>query len=589
MLRRKMDFSAKLISTLLGIAALILPGCAATRTYANRPMDEDLTSVSRANFPDFCKKQKDEECDNDTAFVGLAISGGGSRAANYAAAVMSELDQMGVLQHVDAISSVSGGSLAAAYYATRSGSPLRENNKTLFWQTAKHDLSIEFRTAFVARYLRPDNFAKSTFGSLGRTELMAQVFDKYIFGGERYGDLGAVGPALLINATAINDLHGIPDTTRCANRRTYAQSIRWESISFTEDFFKNCLFSDISTYPISNAVAASAAFPGVFSSVALARFGLDDKIDKIAPQEYLHVIDGGPSDNLGIDGILSRWAISSRAPGKVRKEQCLIIVIDAFASGDIDLKNLVQDPRSMTDRFVDSNFFDSIDSMLNRRRLDTLLRLGIRPSLADIDQSVRVDDFPIEGNNFSFSGNNTTVNEVSPLDILGIDALSLPTSVKEILGMNDPVPKCMTWYIGIDSLKQLVAPDWEFLHEPNVPYDLDRDDEEYQSVIKAFFATDEAMNRVALWDVASRIRTDFDLVGPKKCTSKLLSDVLWAAGIYSVDADVESREKICAWLNKVGKPVSERCAKSVTEKIPVFPIKYVKHENSGYSVECERN
>src|ERR671912_246066 len=41
-------------------------------------------------------------------FVGLAMSGGGSRSANFGMAALTELDNLGVLQHVDAISAVSG-------------------------------------------------------------------------------------------------------------------------------------------------------------------------------------------------------------------------------------------------------------------------------------------------------------------------------------------------------------------------------------------------------------------------------------------------------------------------------------------------
>ena len=48
-------------------------------------------------------------------FIGLAISGGGSRAANFGSAVLWELDRLGILQHVQYISTVSGGSLAGAY------------------------------------------------------------------------------------------------------------------------------------------------------------------------------------------------------------------------------------------------------------------------------------------------------------------------------------------------------------------------------------------------------------------------------------------------------------------------------------------
>jgi hypothetical protein len=41
-------------------------------------------------------------------FVGVSISGGGSRAAVFGAAVLRELDDLGFLNHLTAISSVSG-------------------------------------------------------------------------------------------------------------------------------------------------------------------------------------------------------------------------------------------------------------------------------------------------------------------------------------------------------------------------------------------------------------------------------------------------------------------------------------------------
>ncbi|HEY7128819.1 MAG TPA: hypothetical protein VH332_04065, partial [Nitrospira sp.] len=52
----------------------------------------------------------------DGRFLALAISGGGSRAANFGAAVMLELQQRKLLEQVDVISGVSGGTLPAVYY-----------------------------------------------------------------------------------------------------------------------------------------------------------------------------------------------------------------------------------------------------------------------------------------------------------------------------------------------------------------------------------------------------------------------------------------------------------------------------------------
>ena len=60
--------------------------------------------------------------------VGLAVSGGGSRAATFAAAALEALAELpvqvgtekrSVLETVSYMSSVSGGSLATAYYVTK--------------------------------------------------------------------------------------------------------------------------------------------------------------------------------------------------------------------------------------------------------------------------------------------------------------------------------------------------------------------------------------------------------------------------------------------------------------------------------------
>ena len=49
--------------------------------------------------------------------IGLALSGGGYRAAAYHIGTLRALHQLGILDKVDVISSVSGGSITAAYYA----------------------------------------------------------------------------------------------------------------------------------------------------------------------------------------------------------------------------------------------------------------------------------------------------------------------------------------------------------------------------------------------------------------------------------------------------------------------------------------
>jgi len=55
--------------------------------------------------------------DREGKKIGLALSGGGYRAAAYHIGTLRALRKLGILDKVDVISSVSGGSITAAYYA----------------------------------------------------------------------------------------------------------------------------------------------------------------------------------------------------------------------------------------------------------------------------------------------------------------------------------------------------------------------------------------------------------------------------------------------------------------------------------------
>lgn len=67
----------------------------------------------------------------DNTKVGLALSGGGYRAAAFHLGTLRALHKMGLLNKVDVISSVSGGSIIAAYYALHKDEPFELFEKGL--------------------------------------------------------------------------------------------------------------------------------------------------------------------------------------------------------------------------------------------------------------------------------------------------------------------------------------------------------------------------------------------------------------------------------------------------------------------------
>ena len=95
---------------------------------------------------------------------------------------------------------------------------------------------------------------------------------------------------------------------------------------FTKEYFAERLNSRLDTYPVANAVMASSAFPGVFHPVTLKDYSVknNELVSKNSnTQNYEHLIDGGPSDNLGVMPL-----INILDPEK--HKHCLFLVIDAY-------------------------------------------------------------------------------------------------------------------------------------------------------------------------------------------------------------------------------------------------------------------
>ena len=128
----------------------------------------------------------------------------------------------------------------------------------------------------------------------------------------------------------------------------------------------------LAPYPVANAVNASSAFPGAFQDVTLQWY-----MEPMA--EYLHLYDGGPIDNLGVQAItqyLNRNVLGTTLD-RLFPKGCVIFVIDATPSSDHTELDFKQSSRSAIDYFVDTNPLDAADAMLIESRRSLLERLGI--------------------------------------------------------------------------------------------------------------------------------------------------------------------------------------------------------------------
>lgn len=233
----------------------------------------------------------------DGRFVGISISGGGSRAANFGAAVLLELDRLGWLSRADYLSSVSGGGFPAAIYCS---APDAEWNESRLRQQFGEDLLSVFLTGFTVQ--SPILLATDR----DRGDLLFEILNRRFFTREgrtlTFADLRRDRPRLLVN---------------CVN---VANGTRF--VFCNESFGQ--LGSDLASLPIGRAVAASAAHPALSSPLALRDHGATSR-------EFVHLADGGIADNLGIRTLYETYLahVMQSEPREVYPLGAVFIVVDA--------------------------------------------------------------------------------------------------------------------------------------------------------------------------------------------------------------------------------------------------------------------
>lgn len=221
---------------------LLASGCA--HFQRNAPL------VSRDPSSGYRFRQTDSPTNSSDLLLMLAFSGGGTRAASLSYGVLEELartpvgaegKQHRLLDEVDSISSVSGGSFTAAYYALW--------GDRIFSDFEPQFLKKDVQTGLLLRVLAPWNLVRLASPAFSRSDLAAEYYDHLLFKDATYADIMAQGgrPFLCINATDV------------------ASGARFE---FTQDEF-DLIRSDLSQFPVSRAVAASSALPMYLTPVTL--------------------------------------------------------------------------------------------------------------------------------------------------------------------------------------------------------------------------------------------------------------------------------------------------------------------------------
>lgn len=204
--------------------------------------------------------------------IGLALSGGGFRAAAFHLGMLRKLHSLRLLEGIDLLTCVSGGSIAGATLATN-------------WSSGV-DIALEK----LDEYLRTKSIAVgSVIGGIldpfeSRLGKLAESYERDLFG-ERALSTLEDGPRIYLNATNV------------ATGNMFFFVAGGGSASKAEMGEHELGVVDAGTYRISDAVAASSAFPPVFGPLRLD----PDIYPPAAKVGYVTLTDGGIYDNLGIN------------------------------------------------------------------------------------------------------------------------------------------------------------------------------------------------------------------------------------------------------------------------------------------------
>jgi len=291
--------------------------------------------------------------------LGVALSGGGSRAAIFGAAALEALGRLrapdggSILEHIGYLSSVSGGSIAASYYAQHK--PRRE----IPILTPAGDYTVEYE-AFFRRF--SERVAQNFQGPLIRHQLksfrwfnsaltarsLEEVLKERLLGELSLGALSQRQlrrdiPGLLFNAALFNNGRRFVFTTMSPDVARYdvfadlrkSAAMRDDTVEFVPlsqrmwegltPLTPHDLRLDPCPMPVASIVAASASFPPWVGPITFHVEG---------DETYWHVGDGGLYENSGLETLFS---VFLKKLQEKRARRALIFAFDSsypFAVGE---------------------------------------------------------------------------------------------------------------------------------------------------------------------------------------------------------------------------------------------------------------
>lgn len=256
---------------------------------------------------------------------GLALSGGGYRAAAFHLGTLRALGRLGVLKNVDVLSTVSGGSIVGVSYALASNQPYNQFEEAFIgklkksvirrllqsWTFIRAVLAIGVVIA-IAIWFQFTNYPWITwliavglfagllvvqFRILPVSEVIEKIYDSIFFDGKLLSDL-PLRPFMAINSTNLETSRQFTFSRDRMSDSTYRYPKSGEPILFTTKGF-----------PLSRAVIASSCVPFAFTPVRIGKefFIKPEQANEVFPE----LIDGGVFDNQGIHKLTAKRSLTA--------------------------------------------------------------------------------------------------------------------------------------------------------------------------------------------------------------------------------------------------------------------------------------
>ena len=273
--------------------------------------------------------------------IGLALSGGGYRAAAYHIGTLRALHKLGILDKLDVISSVSGGSITSAYYVQN-----KEKGYEIFEKEFISKLKHGVLCGAITEFLLIFALCLTLMILCGCWAILIlavflfilwyyvfpiscfikKSYDKAFFKGISLDEMPQE-PILAINATDLST----------GNQFTFSQD------RMTCYPYKNKLAFKTVGFPVAKAVMASSCIPQIFSPIKLSDKYVEGEI-KTKPL----LVDGGIYDNQGAhkfdssDGFFAvDYAIVSDAGNTtISSKRCVNPIMTLLTTSDILMRRI---------------------------------------------------------------------------------------------------------------------------------------------------------------------------------------------------------------------------------------------------------